>query len=272
MNTPSVDHPPYTLTADPRVRAIDWQDLRSLTYGQKIWELTLSLPWLVGSITAFQLGWLALGACSAFFFFLTALRQAHGAQHYSLGIPRKWQDRFLFTLSLLMVTSLHALQATHLHHHRDCLGDSDVESATAKMPWWKAILCGPWFIILLNRTGYRLANPTKRKWIRTEWLCGVAWLCVVFSVGSPGLQWFTLAMIVGECFTGFFAVWTVHHDCDAETEIARTQRGWLKNIVSYEMFFHVEHHLFPAVPTARLPELAARMDASIPELKTKQVF
>jgi fatty acid desaturase len=80
------------------------------------------------------------------------------------------------------------------------------------------------------------------------------------------------AMMVGECLTGFFAVWTVHHDCDPEHQLARTQRGWWKTALTYQMFYHVEHHLFPAVPTPRLPELAARLDSAMPHLRDQQVF
>jgi fatty acid desaturase len=43
-------------------------------------------------------------------------------------------------------------------------------------------------------------------------------------------------------------------------------------LISYEMFFHVEHHLYPAVPTCRLPVLARRLDAAAPELATRRVF
>jgi len=38
------------------------------------------------------------------------------------------------------------------------------------------------------------------------------------------------------------------------------------------MFYHVEHHLFPAVPTCKLPILARRLDAVAPELATSKVF
>jgi fatty acid desaturase len=70
----------------------------------------------------------------------------------------------------------------------------------------------------------------------------------------------------------FFAVWTVHHDCDRSHHIARTLRGWLKNTVSFSMFYHVEHHLFPKVPTCWLHQLARRLDAVAPELQNKRVF
>jgi fatty acid desaturase len=38
------------------------------------------------------------------------------------------------------------------------------------------------------------------------------------------------------------------------------------------MFYHVEHHLFPAVPTRKLPILARRLDEVAPELAAKKVF
>ena len=48
--------------------------------------------------------------------------------------------------------------------------------------------------------------------------------------------------------------------------------GAWKNLVSDDMFYHLEHHLFPAVPTSRLPELAARLDKVISQVTAKQVF
>jgi fatty acid desaturase len=49
-------------------------------------------------------------------------------------------------------------------------------------------------------------------------------------------------------------------------------RSPLKAFVTYDMFYHVEHHLFPTVPTCKLPTLAERLDAVAPELKSKLVF
>jgi fatty acid desaturase len=63
----------------------------------------------------------------------------------------------------------------------------------------------------------------------------------------------------------------VHHGCQAH-EPGRTQRGRWLNLISYSMFFHAEHHLFPAVPTAHLAELARRIDAGIPEFKLHPVL
>jgi fatty acid desaturase len=54
--------------------------------------------------------------------------------------------------------------------------------------------------------------------------------------------------------------------------VARTVRNRAKAFVTYNMFYHVEHHLFPAVPTRRLPVLAKRLDAIGPEFAMKKVF
>ena len=40
----------------------------------------------------------------------------------------------------------------------------------------------------------------------------------------------------------------------------------------YNMFFHLEHHLFPGVPTIKLPALAKRIRQQLPDLRAKEVF
>jgi len=43
------------------------------------------------------------------------------------------------------------------------------------------------------------------------------------------------------------------HDCDRTHFIARTLRKKVENYLSFAMFYHVEHHIFPQVPTCHLP-------------------
>jgi len=89
------------------------------------------------------------------------------------------------------------------------------------------------------------------------------------SVGraaSSGL-WF-LPIYLGPTL-GMLVAWMVLRKM---IRIARTQRGWLKNVMSYDMFHHVEHHLFPAVPTCHLPELSNRLDRVAPEYKDLMVY
>jgi fatty acid desaturase len=259
------------LHKNPGLREIEWRDLLELTWFQKFRELTLSFPWLLLSLYFYgRADWFP-GAFCSFYFFLTGLRQSHGAQHYTLGIGKPLQDVVLFLLSLLMLGSMHAVQVSHLHHHRHCLDDDDAEGSTARLSWWRALLVGPLFPLRLHNAAWRLGSPGKRRWIFAEVAGIFAILFTAIFVPDLALRGHVVAMLAGESMTGFFAVWTVHHGCDADELFARTQRSHCINSVCYSMFYHAEHHLFPLVPTCHLSRLAARLDANAPELKWKQV-
>ncbi|NOY61775.1 MAG: fatty acid desaturase [Gammaproteobacteria bacterium] len=258
---------------DERVRSVEWRDLCKLTQGDVIRELLLPIPWFVLSLVLFhyEFWFFALGA--SFMFFLCGLRQVHNAFHYAIGISRKSHEYLMFLLSVIMLGSMHAVQFNHLRHHRHCMDDEDVEAASARMPWWKALLFGPYFPYLLHKTALQIGSRRVRRWVYAELVANVLWISLVlFVFDSPVLEAWVIAMLVGNCFTAFFAVWTVHHDCDRSHFIARTVREKLKSVVTYNMFYHLEHHLYPKVPTFRLRILAKRLDKVAPELQKMRVF
>jgi fatty acid desaturase len=258
---------------DPRVRSVPWRDLVRLTRLEVVTELFLSLPWLGLSLLLASLGWYLPALLASFVFFLTGLRQVHNAYHYVLGISRPATEGVMFLLSVLMLGSMHAVQFNHLQHHKHCLDDEDVEGMSARGTAWRALLLGPLFPIRLHVTALRLANRRQRCWIVAELLANLVWVALVFGwLKLAALEYHVLAMAVGQCLTSFFAVWTVHHDCDRSQYIARTLRNRFKSLVAFDMFFHVEHHLYPRVPTCHLARLAERLDQAAPELKQKQVF
>jgi fatty acid desaturase len=171
----------------------------------------------------------------------------------------------------MMLASMHAVQVNHLHHHRHCLEEEDGEGATARLSWWRAISVGPVFYVRLHASAWRLARQSKRLWIVFELMAAAAVVILaLFVTHRAALQWHLAAMLAGECLTGFFAVWTVHHGC-APGEPGRTQRGRWLNLISYSMFYHAEHHLFPGVPTGHLSQLARRLDAAMPLLSKRAV-
>ena len=246
---------------DPRIRAVQWRDLTRLSRNEVLLELALPLPWLAASLWLAGMHLFLLALPASFMFFLTGLRLTHNAYHYALGISRRGCDAVMVSLSALMLGSMHAVQINHLHHHRHCLGEHDVEGASARMPAWKAIAAGPLFPIRLHLHAWKTARGASFRWIVLATTLPWAWL-----------RYHVAAMIAGQCLTSFFAVWTVHHDCNEGTPLARTLRGFMKNFATYNMFFHVEHHLFPAVPTCHLPELAERLDRAAPEVTRMRVF
>jgi fatty acid desaturase len=258
---------------DPRLGDVEWKDLLDLSRGEVVYEVLLCLPWLAASwILAYSQLWIPALACS-FIFFLCGLRQVHNAFHYAVGLSSRGHELLMFVLSILMLSAMHAVQYNHLRHHRHCMDDEDVEAMSARMPGWKAILIGPYFPYMLHKTALQLGKPSVRRWVLGELGAIALMLGLVLFVWDVGfLQYHVIAMTIGQCLSGFFAVWTVHHDCDRSHYIARTIRNKYKAFVTYNMFYHVEHHLFPSVPTCHLPTLAKRLDGVAPELKSKLVF
>jgi fatty acid desaturase len=261
------------IMTDPRVRSVKWNDLVEVSPFETAYELLLSLPWLLLSLVLanYRLYPFALGA--SFMFFLAGLRQVHNAHHYALGLSRGATEWVIYIMSALMLGSMHAVQFNHLEHHKHCMDDEDMEALSARMGALKAIFFGPAFPILLHWNAWKNARPRIRRWMLAELMTSIVLGFVVFGIMDiHALQYHFAVMAVGQCLTAFFAVWTVHHDCGRSHFIARTLRNKLKNFVSMNMFYHVEHHLFPRVPTFHLPKLAERLDQKAPELCKKTVF
>ena len=254
-------------------RSVAWRDLQPLSPGEIAKELLLPWPWLAGSWLFASAGLLVPALACSFVFFLCGLRLVHNAFHCALGIPRAATDAVLLLLSIVMLGAMHAVKYNHLQHHKHCLGDEDVEGASARMSAGRALACGPLFPLKLHLTAWRRGNPRLRRWIGAELLLNVVWVILAVAVfESPVLRYQVTAMLIGQCLTAFFAVWTVHHHCEQPRFFARTLRGRLKNLITFNMFLHVEHHLFPNVPTCHLPALSTRIDQVAPELRTHQVF
>lgn len=253
---------------DTRSYQIDWRDLAATTPSDAVRELLLPVPWLIGSLILAEHRLYPLALIASFVFFLTGLRVVHGAFHYTLGLPRRATDCVMFVFSLAMLGSMHAVQWNHLRHHRHCLAGDDIEAMGARRSAWGALLLGPRFPLRLHRAALAGARGTKRRWMAAELGGNLAVAALIFGMLPSGTSGYhLLAMLVGQCMTAFFAVWTVHHGCSRDGPLARTVRNRFRAAVTFSMFFHLEHHLFPQVPTARLHILARRIDAAAPEAR-----
>jgi fatty acid desaturase len=256
------------LRRDSHLRSVTWRDLTTLSRGETMKELLLPLPWLVASLALADRQLYLPALAMSFLFFLTGLRIVHGAYHYALGLPRRATELMMVVFSMLMLGSMHAVQWNHLRHHRHCLGRDDIEAMGAHRSAFGAILLGPRFPFLLHRTALVEAGPATRLWIQVELAANAVWLVLLpGAVPCGALRYHVLTMATGQCLTAFFAVWTVHHDCAPNGVVARTIRNPLRRALTFNMFFHLEHHLFPQVPTAHLPILARRLDQAAPQAR-----
>lgn len=253
------------------LRNVQWKDLTKLSRKEMLIENNISIPWALSSWLLAYYGYYFLAVPFYILFFLTSFRQAHNGFHNSLGTNKQLTWLSMYLNSIWMMSSIHAFQFNHLRHHKYCLQDEDYEGKSATMTWWGAILYGPVHIYLIHKVALQLGNRKCRRNVLIELFSIAAFTSLVCFFQVKFLLYHCLIMMAGELLSAFFAVWTVHHDCDDEI-IARTQRTGWKNIITYSMFYHLEHHLFPAVPTIKLPELAKRIDEEMPDLEKKNTF
>ena len=111
----------------------------------------------------------------------------------------------------------------------------------------------------------------NRIFVAFDLLLIFAVVVIAFITMHPVLVYHVLVMILANTMVGFFAVWSVHHGCD-EVVYARSERHPLINLLTFNLLYHIEHHLFPAVPTNHLPILAKRLDTDAPQWTQQPVI
>ena len=275
-------HANKELAIKKAITSVEWQDLRQLTRSQIAYNIILPYPFLLLSWWFASQSWYVLACGASYLFFASAFRQAHDGYHHSLGTGKSTTTGILLLLSVLLMTSLHSIRATHMEHHRNPLGDSDIEGSLAKVSWWQAMLGGVMYRLDIYRQGLSLSSRRNQRiaWLEFSLIAVVIILALVlsiFPIAVPAIAtlaqiliYHILTMMLANASVGIIAVWGVHHDCD-ET-IARTERNPLVNLLTFNLLYHVEHHLFPAVPSNHLPALAKRLDAAAPHLTKAHVL
>jgi beta-carotene hydroxylase len=238
-------------------------DLTRLTARQR-W-ISLALPFVCcgAYFGCAAVGWwpaavLALVALS----FVTFGSVSHDLVHRNLGLPRAANDFFLCVVELLALRSGHAYRAAHLHHHARFPHPDDVEATAAGRSWLGALAEGPVFQFRVWLWAVRHTRQ-GRAWIVGEGLACVllAVLAVVLSPVTPVPLVYVVLMYLGGWIIPLVTAY-LPHDPEGKDELSRTRafRGVVASVVALEHLYHLEHHLYPAVPHHNWPKLARRLD------------
>src|SRR5262249_40915865 len=158
--------------------------------------------------------------------------------------------------SLLLVSG-HAYRRTHQQHHKVFPGPDDPEGAAAKLTVIRVLLDGPFHVARIWLWAYRRAP-------RRGWLLAEAAVPAVAPAGGPTLpRWtpvvlvYVVLAIAGGWLYPLLTVYLPHHDFgDEPVTQAHTLRGRIVPPLLLEQTYHLEHHLYPRVPSHKLPELA----------------
>jgi beta-carotene hydroxylase len=188
----------------------------------------------------------------------------HDAIHDALNLGR-WNQFWLVTLGLAIHPSATASWATHVEHHRAFPHEHDPESDFVRKGLFHTFLMG-WYY------GYRESvwtwkhHPSLRKALVAE-LVGrhlilLASLALIPVTAAPAIAMFSLA---GWMVTfPMLAVYLVHDPDDPDPLGAtHTAAGWFAPFISLGLYYHLEHHLYPKVPTVNYYRLARRLRPSL---------
>lgn len=255
--------------------SVPWRDLVPHQRFETARELCLPLPWLLAAVACghqasaadaagwVPWGWTVLMGIAVIFVFMLGLRVAHNAFHGTLGLTRRGDHWVMAAISVMMLGSSHAINYTHMYHHKHCMEKGDVEGELAALPFWRALLKSPIYPFYIHIVALRDAPVTQKRWVQAE-------LCVSLLVQCVMLVWLESSvyalygsmMLVANLSAPMVGIWAVHRGCEGSPTDARSCRSPVVNFLTCGMFYHAEHHLFPAVPTRHLAELAKRIDAT----------
>ena len=227
--------------------------------------LSLAMPFLLAALFFVLVdrgAWIPALACPVLFTFLTYGSISHDLVHRNLGLPYWLNEILLTSIELLAVRSGHAYRAVHLHHHAHFPAADDVEGSAARMPLWRALIEGIglqgrlWFFAMRRRGRHR-------PWAIAECIAStslVAASLAAMPYTLAPIAWVVL-MIMGSWIFPFITAY-LPHDATGETDLTQTKlfRGKVLSVVALEHLYHLEHHLYTAVPHHNWPELARRLD------------
>jgi fatty acid desaturase len=239
--------------------------------------LALARPYL--GVTAFalaasfELWWLAPPI--VFAIFVSVVTVTHDVVHNTLGLGRRATGVALFALGAVLLESGHAYRITHRQHHRVFPGPDDPEGDPARLTLRGAILYGPLFLPRLWWWALRRARRRRdRLWLLAEAAVALAGagasIALVPLTPAPLLY---VALVTAGSWT--YPLLTVHlphrHYGDTPLTQTHTLRGRIVPKLFLELTYHLEHHLYPQVPSHNLPELARRLEPFLREAGVRPV-
>lgn len=238
-------------------------DLLTTSPRQRRWALLRPFVGVFAFAAVVRFDWWLLTPLVMFLIFVAVVTATHDIVHNALGLGKRATDVALFALGAVLLESGHAYRLTHLQHHRVFPGPDDPEGEPAKASFLRAVLAGPLFLPRLWRWALRRSRGAERVWLIAEatWFLLAVLAAVASWPSAPGFSLYVFLAMVGSWVYPLLTVHLPHHDYgDTPLTQTRTLRGVVIPKLFLELTYHLEHHLYPQVPSHHLPELSRRLE------------
>lgn len=236
-------------------------DLLRVNRGQQAVVLLRPVALIGAYVATARAGWWPPALVLLAAVFPAMVAAIHDLLHCSLGLGPRANRWWLSTLGVLVLQSGHAIQATHAAHHRRFPAPDDPEAYVSHMSIVRAILEGPVYPVRLWAWARRQPMSPRRRILGEtagHVLLGVG--CLVAIPISPIPFVYAAAMCVACSLFPAVSVNLLHRE-DAPDVLAgtRTVPGVVLPLVTLGSGYHLEHHLYPRVPSPHYGRLARRL-------------
>jgi beta-carotene hydroxylase len=240
---------------------------------RRIWTLTRPLVWVAIFAFLAQRGWWVAAVAVFPALFVSQVVALNDVMHRSIGLGTRATELAVALLGLLVLESGHAIRVTHLAHHEQGGGENDPESYVDLLPLGRLVAEMPRYRFRIWAYGWRHGHREERRWIGVE--VGVAMAVVALTVigvaPEPALVFVGASILAGWAFPLVSAVGPhVDWGRDKSGHAYRVRGRWLPRLM-LNLPFHLEHHLYPEVPSHRLPELTVAVERFLEPTGIKEV-
>lgn len=211
-------------------------------------------------------GWWLLTPLVVWFLYGSTLSAVHHFIHGSVGLSSRAHHFWLSTLACIVGESGHALQATHVVHHRDGSDLPDPEGYIEYLSWREMPVGAAKYRYRMALWGLRYGN--RRRLIAAE--MGVHAAAHILSLvllltGISPVLWIYLSLIHVASFA--FAILQgkgpqANFGRDIPTPLLLVHTKLLP-MLFFNHHQHLEHHAWPKVPMPRLGQLRPHLEASL---------
>ncbi len=248
------------------------RDLLVVSPAQRIWSVLRPFLCVAAYFAfAFHGWWIPAVLAVAGLMFITYVSTSHDLLHRTLGFPRWLNECLLSVVEMLALRSGHAFRISHLCHHRHFPDDEDIEGRVAKMPLWRALIEGIGQQSRLFLWAWPRARRDEKFWMAVEalWAAIFAACSLLFVHQTVVLLVYLILVVTSSWLYPVATVW-IPHRADGEHALFQTHavRGRFIPELFLQHTYHLEHHLYPSVPSFNWQKLATRLD---PYLKSQGV-
>jgi fatty acid desaturase len=202
---------------------------------------------------------------------------SHEGHHHLLFRNRALNHGVNVALCVPLLHSPSAYRVLHELHHRHLGGPGDPDeyrnyTGSARLRWvlqWVRLTMGTLvYMPLIPLVAWRRARRDERPWIAGEYAAMSAIWAAVFAAVPIGVLlqvWLVPGVVVG--YVSAVRALAQHALTDAHDQLLASRSVQSNAVVSFLLLnenYHLEHHLFPEIPSYNLPRLRALLRSRLP--------